>query len=86
LLPGSEPLEEDVGRLELMAASVLLAGKVSRGTIPSACQEGRASTHMRDLFLETVETRDSVLEMVSNWGIVDLCVNMESCEKKEYGW
>lgn len=37
--------------------------------VPGAA--GRRWTYIRDLFLETVETLDSVLEMVSNLDMVD---------------
>jgi hypothetical protein len=32
--------------------------------------EREIATYMRDLFLDTVETLDSVLEIVSNWGMM----------------
>lgn len=40
-------------------------------------------THMRDLFLETVETLDSVLEMVSNLDMIDEVDDDDGKEKKE---
>ena len=49
-----------------MAGGVLLAGL----SVPVRDRAGEIATYMRDLFLDTVETLDSVLEIVSNWGIM----------------
>lgn len=79
LFPCREPLDEDIRRLELMRGGVFLDLEVSAA---SNVWTGPTARLTKDWFLDTVDTRDSVLEMVSNLDMVVSSFEVSEREKR----